>query len=179
MEPEEVADLLGACSSSGGGGSGGQPPPLGGSHAASPASYAAIISAMTARASELEISLSFPDDEPRRPGAGQVLATEPAGAISPGESRNQQGRTHGGDEKASPATPATSATVAAAALRTGGDGVSSSTDAWRDEALRFIVEAAEAEAEHAEAALQAAVPAMHEWWIQVMSASAGREGGMG
>ena len=45
----------------------------------------------------------------------------------------------------------------------------SATDRWRDEALRFIVEAAEAEAEHAEAALKAAVPAMQDWWLQVMS----------
>ena len=40
---------------------------------------------------------------------------------------------------------------------------------WREDALRWIVQAAEAEAEHAEAALKSAVPAMQEWWIQVLS----------
>jgi hypothetical protein len=32
------------------------------------------------------------------------------------------------------------------------------------DALRWIVSAAEAEAEHAEAALKATVPSMHDWW---------------
>ena len=41
--------------------------------------------------------------------------------------------------------------------------------AWREDALLWIVQAAEAEAEHAEAALKSAVPAMQEWWIQVLS----------
>ena len=48
----------------------------------------------------------------------------------------------------------------AAAMVSGGDG----EFAVPGDALRWIVSAAEAEAEHAEAALKAAVPSMHDWW---------------
>jgi len=60
-----------------------------------------------------------------------------------------------------------------AASLSGRDGAVDHTAAedatWREDALRWIVQAAEAEAEHAEAALKSAVPAMQEWWIQVLS----------
>ena len=62
---------------------------------------------------------------------------------------------------------------ALAASLSGRDGAVDHTAAeaatWREDALRWIVQAAEAEAEHAEAALKSAVPAMQEWWIQVLS----------
>jgi len=47
---------------------------------------------------------------------------------------------------------------------------------WNADALRWIVEAAEAEAAHAEAALKAAVPAMQEWWINVLATRNGLPG---
>ena len=160
MEPDEVADLLGADDkATAGGGDGGDssggesssPLPRVG-RAASPASFAAIVSAMDAKANELELALSFPDEDSKRASA--------AATSSPGASGSR------GDKPAA----AGAASSSPAAAKTGGIGMLSATDRWRDEALRFIVEAAEAEAEHAEAALKAAVPAMHEWWIQIFSA---------
>ena len=58
----------------------------------------------------------------------------------------------------------------AAAMAGGGDG----GFAVPGDALRWIVSAAEAEAEHAEAALKAAVPSMHDWWNGGVAAA--REG---
>ena len=40
---------------------------------------------------------------------------------------------------------------------------------FAEASLRWIVRAAEAEAEHAEAALKSAVPAMQDWWIAALS----------
>ena len=48
----------------------------------------------------------------------------------------------------------------AAAMVSGGDG----EFGVPGDALRWIVSAAEAEAEHEEAALKSAVPSMHDWW---------------
>jgi hypothetical protein len=81
----------------------------------------------------------------------------------------------------------TRADAVAAALARGGtssggsgaEGSSSSGDA-AEEALRWIVDAVEAEAEHAESALKSAVPAMTEWWIGALSEGRGRgRGGSG
>jgi hypothetical protein len=174
MEPDEVADLLGADDKGSGGGGGGEsslsPPPRVG-RAASPASFAAIVSAMDAKANELELALSFPDEDSKRASAAATSSpgadrTGGRGDAAEGSGGKRGGQGQGSDEPSASA----SSSAAAAAAKTGGIGMPSPTDRWRDEALRFIVEAAEAEAEHAEAALKAAVPAMHEWWIQVMSA---------
>ena len=56
----------------------------------------------------------------------------------------------------------------AAAMVSGGDG----EFGVPGDALRWIVSAAEAEAEHAEAALKSAVPSMHDWWNGGASSSA-------
>ena len=56
----------------------------------------------------------------------------------------------------------------AAAMVSGGDG----EFVVPGDALRWIVSAAEAEAEHAEAALKSAVPSMHDWWNGGASSSA-------
>lgn len=161
MEPDEVADLLGADNKAAAGESSSLPPPPRGGRAASPASFAAIVSAMDAKANELELALSFPDEDSKRASAAAVS--------SPGGVANRFG---GGGESAGGGggKPSSPGAATSSSAKTGGIGMPSATDRWRDEALRFIVEAAEAEAEHAEAALKAAVPAMHEWWIQVMSA---------
>lgn len=162
MEPDEVADLLGADDKAAAGSSASAPPPPPrAGRATSPASFAAVASAMDAKANELELALSFPDEDSRRASA--------AAASSPGGAANRFGGE--GGESAGGGKPSSPGAATSSSGKTGGGGASSATtDKWRDEALRFIVEAAEAEAEHAEAALKAAVPAMHEWWIQVMSA---------
>ena len=140
MEPEEVADLLGADETAAVA-SQEEAPPRGG-RAASPASYAAIISAMDAKAGELELALCFLDDAGKQASASFTSST--------------------GNKSEKPSS--------SSAPIDGDADKPSSTDRWRDEALQFILDAAEAEAEHAEAALRAAVPAMHEWWLQVMAA---------
>ena len=149
FEPDEVADLLGAegeegsgsGSGAGAGGAGGGGPRLG--RASSPESFAALVAAMEMKADEVAASLTV---------APRTEAREGGDVDEDGDDGEGEGEGGGGAAVSSSVTP-----DAGSGFR------------FAEASLRWIVRAAEAEAEHAEAALKSAVPAMQDWWIAALS----------